>query len=521
MHLAKADALLTSHATHCARLIALELSVAEAHSWPLDCNLCPKATGNMNFEILDTLECQCGARELHLREPLLCEGPDHGPVDHVLCRRFCGFRGRPISAGSVTPDDCRECRRTIIAGGAIQCACGLEWPIRDGSPQFSEASDASPEETFQGAFDQDRLRIARIHPRSDPRWRAFAGAHPESTIFHHPDWLQILTREYDRKWVVFACEDKDGRLHGVLPLIYTRGLPFLSGQRTIRRISSLPRTSVTGPLSLSPLANRHLLKAAVELACTQYPIQLEIKTQAPAFDNLVYGLTRVDWNPSYILQLPSDPAKLQLGNTRTRRHHIRGAVQKALNSGLQVRPAETEQELRAWYDLYLDTMRRRVVPARPYRLFTAMWDILRPRGLMELLLAEKPAGKRVEMLAGSIFLKFGATVCYAFTGCRREDFAFHPHDLIQWHAIHDAAKLGFRHYDFGEVAGDAALLANFKSKWGAEESPLYRYYYPAPRALENRTIPFDGTLNNLVRGAWQHLPLPATAAAADLIYSFL
>src|SRR5262249_48105958 len=160
-----------------------------------------------------------------------------------------------------------------------------------------------------------------------------------------------------------------------------------------------------------------------------------------------------------ILDLPRDPENLQLGDTRSRRHHIRGAVKKALSSGMRVRPAETERELRQWYTLYLDTMRRRVVPARPYRLFASMWHALRPRGLRELLVAEKPEGRHFRMVAGSVFLKFGSTVCYAFTGCRRQDFSLHPHDLIQWEAIHAAAQSGFRYYDFGEVAGDASLLA--------------------------------------------------------------
>jgi hypothetical protein len=467
----------------------------------------------MNFEIFDALECECGGRELEVQEPVFGPAPERGPVDNVLCKRFCGYKQCPISLENVSPDDCQKCRRTVILGGVVRCRCGHEWAIHDGSPKFCETS-AVP-------FDEHGRRIICIHPRIDPRWRSFVATHPKGTIFHHPEWLQILTGEYEREWTALACEDKEGRLHGVLPLLHTRGLPAMAGQRTIRRISSLPRTSVAGPLSTDQYATNALLRAAVELARKEHPIQLEIKTQTTDFDNLIEGLVRVNWNPLYVLDLPGDPEKLQLGDSRSRRHHIRGAVKKAVNSGIQVRPADTEQELRNWYELYLDTMRRRMVPARPYRLFASMWSTLRPRGLMELLLAEKQGWGRPQLLAGSIFLKFGATVEYSFTGGRRQDFLFHPHDLIQWYAIHDASKHGFRRYDFGEVAGDAALLANFKSKWGAKESGLFRYYYPAPHPLEHRTIPLDGAWNSMVRAAWQHLPLSITAGVSNVVYSFL
>jgi CelD/BcsL family acetyltransferase involved in cellulose biosynthesis len=467
----------------------------------------------MNFEIFDSLECECGGRELRLQEPVFGRAPAQDIVDCVLCKRFCGYKQCQISLENVNPDDCRKCRSTVILGGVVRCGCGHEWAIHDGSPQFCEAS-APP-------FDEHGRRIVRIHPRTDPRWRSFVATHPEGTIFHHPGWLQALTGEYDRGCTSLACEDEDGRLHGVLPLLHTRGLPSMAGQRTTRRISSLPRTSVAGPLSTDQHATNALLRAAVELARKEHSIQLEIKTQTRDFDNLVEGLVRVNWNPSYVLELPSNPEELQLGDSRSRRHHIRGAVKKALNSGVQVRPADTEQELRNWYELYLDTMRRKVVPARPYRLFASMWRTLRPRGLMELLIAEKHGVGCPQLLAGSIFLKLGATVSYSFTGCHREDFSFHPHDLIQWHAIHDATKLGFRHYDFGEVAGDAGLLANFKSKWGAKESNLFRYYYPAPQFLEHRTLPMNGRWDSMVRAAWQRLPLSVTASIGDALYRFL
>jgi lipid II:glycine glycyltransferase (peptidoglycan interpeptide bridge formation enzyme) len=248
---------------------------------------------------------------------------------------------------------------------------------------------------------------------------------------------------------------------------------------------------------------------------------LQLKTQAEEFDGMVEGLTRVPWRSSYVLDLPSNPEELQMGDSHKRRHRIRWALKKAMRSGVQVRIAESENELKSWYELYLDTMRRKIVPPRPYRLFHVMWQELRQKGRMQLLLAEKYGEGKTRLLAGSIFLMLGGTVFYAFTGCRREDFSLHPHDLIQWQAIQTAAKKGYRRYDFGEVADDSQSLANFKSKWGAEEKRLHRFYYPAPKSLARTSLPVAGWPTEIARNIWQHLPLSATARIGDILYRYL
>jgi lipid II:glycine glycyltransferase (peptidoglycan interpeptide bridge formation enzyme) len=85
---------------------------------------------------------------------------------------------------------------------------------------------------------------------------------------------------------------------------------------------------------------------------------------------------------------------------------------------------------------------------------------------MRLLVAERKNDKQRRLIAGSIFLKFGQTVFYAFTGCAPQDLRLHPHDIIQIDSIRDACKDGFRWYDFGEVSEDNESLAQFKGKWG-------------------------------------------------------
>jgi len=263
-----------------------------------------------------------------------------------------------------------------------------------------------------------------------------------------------------------------------------------------------------------------LLEAAVERAQADEGEHLQIKSAYPQLTQLVGGLSGCVWEPTYVIELPSDPDAVRFGNSRNHAR-VKWAVNKAVKAGVQVRAAETEAELGVWYRLYLETMRPRAVPPRPYEFFVALWEVLRPRGYMQLLVAEQESSGARTVLAGSVFLSFGQTTLYAFTGASRKHLSLRLNDIIQWRAIHDACADGCRWYDLGEVNVGDQGLADFKRKWGGEPKPLHRYYYPAPRELETGVLDRSTRSRRLANAAWARLPLPATALVGKWIYLHL
>jgi hypothetical protein len=384
------------------------------------------------------------------------------------------------------------------------------------------------------------LRVFELNFRQDGRWTDFVCSHPDALIYHHPGWLGALESEYGQKCVSLACADEQGQLLAVLPLFLTKGLPLKIGRMaTGRRLSSLPRTPVAGPLAINQSACEAVVRYAIELARSLPGAQLEIKTPIANLDGSDNSLTCVEWRPTYVEELP--PAtegatwddfwenlrlprgcgscegcrRLRFGNAK-RQHRVKWAVNKAFKLGLGVRDAETEDDLKGWYRLYLLTMRHNAVPPRPYRFFRSLWLALRPSGKMRLLLAERQKAGEKRLVAGSILLQFGQTVFYAFTGCAPRDFSLHPHDILQIEALRGACRAGFRWYDFGEVAEEHEALAQFKTKWGGDPKPLYRYYYPSPG---ESTLESSSRLGASARRIWRSLPPKATAVLGDLIYS--
>lgn len=426
-------------------------------------------------------------------------------------------------------------------------------------------SNAQPLRGLERIDASSTFRVIEADHRHDPRWVEFLSSHRDALIYHHPGWLTALEKEYGQKCIALACEGSDGRFHGILPLLRTRGLPWrLRSHAVGKRLSSLPRTPLAGPLASSDQALAVLLKAALALAQREPGLQLELKTTTLGLETLVPGLQCVSWRDTFVRGLPSSedgaaetigpPIRVarpctscescrifSFGNSRDN-HQVRWGVQKARKSGLSVRGTPEEADLRAWYRMYLTTMRRNSVPPRPIRFFRQLLKELQPAGMMELVLTDQKSmqpdqsegsanhfddtvevkGCESTSVGGSILLEFGRTVFWAFTGSEDSGARNHANDLTLWHCMHASCKAGYNWFDLGEVAESHPELTQFKAKWGTIRRPLYRYYYPAvtlpePQAARSGSSP----ATMLFRSLWRRLPRPVTAALGDWLFSYL
>lgn len=382
-----------------------------------------------------------------------------------------------------------------------------------------------------------RLRVIEAGYRYDPRWLEFCSAHPDGRIFHNPGWLHALESEYGQKCIALACEDADGNFHGILPLFRTRGFPLnMETHRLGKRLSSLPRTPLGGPLAISNVATTLLIGAALERLSMSSESQLEIKSYDESLARVVEVLHPVPWRKSYILRLRRESegdaihcnatdleysvrSGLRFGSSRNHLS-IKCSVNKAIKVGVVAEIAASENDLRQWYRLYLENMRDAFVPARPYRFFATLRNNLQHSGAFQLWSAR--LGSEGEMIAGVIVLMHGRSAVFAFAGARRTELWRNPYDLLHWSAIHEAWKDGYTYYDFGEVADNDSGLRHYKRKWGAEEIQMYRYYYPAWKRSEGVDLGYvRGVINRATRTVWRSVPLLVTSKVGDWIYNFL
>jgi lipid II:glycine glycyltransferase (peptidoglycan interpeptide bridge formation enzyme) len=229
-----------------------------------------------------------------------------------------------------------------------------------------------------------------------------------------------------------------------------------------------------------------------------------------AFDGLEEGVIGVPVYETYMLALPERPDLLHLNSS------IKRAINKATRLGVQVRQAQTESDLRAWYELYVQTMRKLIVLPYPYHYYKVAWRRLYSSGLLRLLLAERIEAGQRRLLGGIIIVLYGQTVSFFSGGWREEDQSLRPNDVLHWQAIQDACAEGFRWYDFGDVELGNQGLAKFKSKWGSEAKMVYDYSYPAfHEAISHVQDLSKHPAYRLVRASWAHLPIKAIWLLSD------
>lgn len=351
-------------------------------------------------------------------------------------------------------------------------------------------------------------------------WGCYVQGHPQAHFFCHPLWVKALENEYGLKASVLVCQDINKNIRGVLPLMPTRGLPFKKKDLiTSRRFSALPRTPLGGFLFDDERSQQMLLSAAIEKVSKEKDTNLQLKSYFSKLNENIPGLTKIEWRPSFCLELPDCPTKIRFGDKK-RHHKVKWAVNKAISLGINIREAESEQDLKEWYKLYIETVRWHMVAARPYRFFKFLFENLVPKGIMKLLLAECSEAGEKRIIAGSVFLSFNDTVFYSFNGRNQLGLINHANDLIQWEAIHTARKDGFKFYDMGEVSGCNASLAQFKSKWGCGSKQIYHYYFSRDDGCISNELEPDSS-NKLLELVWRKLPLKLTQEWGILTNRFL
>ena len=359
------------------------------------------------------------------------------------------------------------------------------------------------------------IELNKIDSVMEERWDNFIYSHPEGEIYFTNHWLKIIQKESGEELIRLICFNERNEILGIMPLVTTKGFPFgIGGIATSARLSSLPRTPIGGPLSVSPDVSFLLLDEAVKLLNRLPGKILQIKSISDKLGGSKNKFICVPWRKTYILEIPDDKnAEIRFGNSKNHTK-IKTGVNKSKNSGVSLKVSNSISDLKEWHKLFLHTMRFHSTPARSLPFFEELWNSFYETGKMKLF----KAVYNNRLIAGSIFFYYNKKVHYAFNASHRNVLTLRPNDLIHWEAIHDAQKKGFQSYDFGEVSNSNTGLADYKKKWGTKSIDLYHYYYPKEEKLAEGSIDFEGGWKQKIIGK---LPLRVTAYLGKWTYKYL
>lgn len=362
--------------------------------------------------------------------------------------------------------------------------------------------------------------VVEIDPVADRRYDEFVAEHPQATAYHVGGWARILRSTYGFRPSYLALIGDEDRLEGVMPLMYTRGV--VSG----RRMRSLPALPSAGPLATSREGDAALIEAACRIADRRNG-GLVINGRATGFDELVDGLSTRDRFPSWITPLTTEPDELR-ASWKKRSNNLWRSIKKSEKVGVTVREGTSEEDLRAFYSLYLLTMKRHRSLPRPWRQMSLDQSMLGPKGIFRLFLAEHQ-GRTV---AGGVFHCFRDTVDLLYAGSDKEERELRANFALYWHAIRWAAENGFTKYDWGE-AKEGGTLSKFKAQWSAERVPNYTHEYVSGgppdggRSRADRirythdqidSVGVTSRRDKVLDWAWERAPLSVTRAAGAAVF---
>lgn len=350
----------------------------------------------------------------------------------------------------------------------------------------------------------------------ESKWDEFILSHPNGQIYFTNDWLKIIQEESSEKLIKLACIDETENILGIMPLVTTKGFPFgMGGVAGAARLSSLPRTPIGGPLSVSAEIDTLLFDEAIKLL-EKYPGKiLQVKSYSDKLNSSTKELVCVPWRESYILDIPKDNIELRFGDSRNH-SAIKRAVNKSMNNGVTIQITDSENDLSTWHKLYVDTMRFHSTPARSLKFFQDLWKKFHHTENLKLYLALH----KDRAIAGSLLFYFNGYAIYGFNGSNRNTFELRPNDLIHWQAIADAQKAGCHTYDFGEVSKNEAGLAAYKKKWGTKIIQIYHYYFPEQLSLYGNEIDIESA-EGLKQKIIKKLPSNIFAQLGKWTYRYL
>lgn len=306
----------------------------------------------------------------------------------------------------------------------------------------------------------------RLLDPSDESWMAFAASMPDANIFHHPAWTELLSACYGYRPTIFAVDDAQGKLWAGVPIMKVRGL--LGGTRWV----SLPYSDYCEPLYSTPQALDQLTDSLVEFL--RGSAKSELRWQYPERDGLLFPYSQF---VLHRLKLTADSKQAGRSLDSTHRQNIRAAKK----NGLRIEQGTDLDTMRKFFRLQLETRQRKGLPAQPWTFFRRLQELIMDRGLGFVMLAYKDDA----CLAGGVFLRWNHSLMCKYAASREETLELRPNNLIFWTGICWGCENGITTFDMGRSDLDNQGLRDFKTGWGAQETPLfYTSLSRPPQALK-------------------------------------
>lgn len=325
-------------------------------------------------------------------------------------------------------------------------------------------------------------------------WKDFILQQTNVQVFHHPNWINLLTTQYHYKRRIFAWKE-NGNIQAAIPFLETQSL---FGER---RLVCLPFTDFLYPVNQNQTAIGLLIQF--------------LKNNNIGIDEIELRMDLADYNlafnSSYLkheLQLSANFDDIYSKFASSAKRNIK----KAVTNHIITKKYTDQSGIDIFYKLHLYTRKKHGIPIQPKKFFSYFKNFLFDQNMGFILVAFKSEIP----VAAALFLYYGKTLVYKYGASDEKFLEFRPNDLIFNEAIKWGCENQFQLFDFGTSACDNTGLRRYKSAWGAEETPV-NYFYINKRKQAPR---FKKGKSNFLKVIIQHSPLWVCRITGELFYKY-
>jgi FemAB-related protein (PEP-CTERM system-associated) len=314
----------------------------------------------------------------------------------------------------------------------------------------------------------------------------YVAAHPQSELFHRPQWSVAVEQGCRQRAHYLIAEDGAGSLSGCLPLTEVRSPLFGTA------LVSVGFGTGGGPVADDPATAQRLVETGWALAQRRGCRSMELRGGGvpegwTAQEGVYVGFSK---------PLPQgDEAILK---SIKRRHR---AIRRAQAFDLQVRCGRSERELADHFAVYSESVRNLGSPVYPRSLFSAM---LEQFGEDADILIVSRQGRPLSTLLSFYFKGIVSPYWGGGTWEARDCFS---NEVAYYELMRHASRRGCNRFDFGRSKVGTGSCS-FKMNWGFDPQPLVYAVRTADGAKPRSINPLDPKYRLQV-ALWQKLPLPA------------
>lgn len=325
-----------------------------------------------------------------------------------------------------------------------------------------------------------KVDFVKITEKQKKDWNIVLENSNAATIFHTPEWIQMIDSYIPAKCELFIAYHNDQPV-GVFPYYIKKGKMFSKKATT-----AAFETPYGGPIIIED-SNEDII---VELLRKQEESLVLVKSKIilpPNSDTKPYQFQKFKSfeNSAIVLNLAPSEDELfsQLHKMKKRN------IKKAKNNNVEIFD-DANKYLQDFHLMLQDTYKRlELLPPKPIEFYQRLLEILIPLNRVRLLVAFYE-GKAI---ASGIYLLYKKNIIFWQGAAYREYMKLGPNDLVHWDIIKYGKANGFEKYNllhFHDNKGvELESLKKFKQGFGGVPTPYYVF---------NKDFKLNNKLKNLI-----------------------